>query len=346
MNVFAFPRNALSLAAAAMLAACTTAASLPQSPGLGGTEALPQGAALGQTLNLLYHPLGRRVDVNGRPDHSRSWMSPDAKRKALLYVGDENTKEVYVYTYPKGELVGELTGFESPFGECADSAGNVWIADGLRSELVEYPHGGTTPINTLHDPGQGPYGCAVNPKSGDLAVANLQALPSGPGSISLYEKAKGDPKVYADPNSASEDFVGYDRDKLYVAGQNSTTGAYQLAAFARKKFTDLTVSGATINYPGGVGFDNGLWIGDGGDGSDNSTNIYQITVSGTTATVIGTTPLTDALYCAALVYGRVALCPGYYGSQPGIEFYQYPAGGSAYQYIGGLAAPYGLAISE
>jgi hypothetical protein len=276
-------------------------------------------------------------------------MSPDAKRHVLLYVGDEQTNDVYVYTYPMGKLVGTLTGFDLPLGECSDRAGNVWIADGLASQMVEYAHAGTTATATLDDPGQAPYGCAVDPKSGDLAVANYEPLPSGgPGSISVYAKAKGSPKVYADPNSANEMFVAYDENTLYVVGQTATF-AYQLAAFANETFTDLTLSGATISTPGGVGLDNGLWIGDVGNGGSSSANIYQITVSGTTATVTGTTPLTNGDYCAdELAHHGVALCtPGegqYYVDS--VLFYKYPAGGSPYKPVGNVDGAYGLAISR
>jgi hypothetical protein len=273
-------------------------------------------------------------------------MSPEAKRHTLLYVGSEDTEDVYVYTYPRGKLVGTLTGFQWALGECADSAGHVWITDGFSSEVLEYAHGGTTPIATLSDPNQGPYGCAVDPKSGNLAVANLFGVPSGPGSISVYAKAQGNPKVYADPHPADEMFVGYDKGRLYVEGLNAITGAYQLAAFAKKHFTDLTISGATLNYPGGVGFDNGLWIGDSGNGSYNSTNIYQITVSGTTATVTAIAPLTNGGNCGQeLAYRGVALCPGG-GGQHAVLFYKYPAGGLSYKSVGDIEAPFGVAISK
>jgi hypothetical protein len=338
MKAISLTRYALGVAAA-MLTACTMGGSL-QAPGSVAAGALPPGTTLDQSVSA-------RNGLSRRADHSQSWMNPDAKRRTLLYVGDEDLNNVYVYAYPKGTLVGTLTGFETPFGECTDRAGDVWIVDGLRSQLVEYAHGGTTIIATLQDPGQGPFGCAVNLQSGDLVAANYESLsPSGPGSISVYAKARGTPKVYSDPNSANEIFVGYDKSKLYVVGVKYTTGAYQLAAFANKKFTDLTVSGATIHYPGGIGFDNGLWIGDGGDGSSNSTNMYQVTVSGTTATVIGTTPLTSGGFCAELAYRKVALCSGEFDTFTGVGFYRYPAGGSPYKSIAGLEAPYGLAISK
>jgi hypothetical protein len=56
-------------------------------------------------------------------------MAPEAKRNELLYVSDYSSpyrsNDVLVYSYPQGKLVGKLTGFTEPAGECVDSAGNV-----------------------------------------------------------------------------------------------------------------------------------------------------------------------------------------------------------------------------
>ncbi|MBV9233446.1 MAG: hypothetical protein JO030_05330 [Candidatus Eremiobacteraeota bacterium] len=328
MNAFAISRYAAAIAAVTVLGACT------------GTRALPPGVGAGQTMGASSSRLRASNGLNQQRARGRSWMSRDAKHKTLLYVGDEQTDDVYVYSYPEGKLKGTLTGIATtPFGECSDRDGNVWITD-LNSQIVEYAHGGTTIIATLNDPGQASYGCAVDPESGDLAVANLETLSGGPGSVSIYKHAKGTPKVYADPNSVNEYFLYYHNDTLYVVGQKFNSGAYQLAAFAHKKFTDLTLTGGTISYPGGVGFDHGLWIGDSGSGS--SATIYQIAVKGTTATVTGTTPLTNGRYCGQeLAYRGAALCPS--GS---VLLYKYPAGGDPYKSIGNLVAAYGVAISK
>ena len=53
-----------------------------------------------------------------RPAHARSWMLPEAKSETLLYVS--NVYTITVYSYPKGKLVGTLSDFEKPYGECVD----------------------------------------------------------------------------------------------------------------------------------------------------------------------------------------------------------------------------------
>ena len=65
-----------------------------------------------------------------------------------------------VVSYPDGEIVGSLdVGFGLNSGVCSDSRGNVYIADNsttsstTNSAVVEYTHGGTTPIATFDLPG-------------------------------------------------------------------------------------------------------------------------------------------------------------------------------------------------
>jgi hypothetical protein len=124
-------RYALSLsAAAALLAGCGGS-----QPPIGASGAMPQ----------------LRV---GTPHagHGTSWMLPEAKGVDLLYVSYPQGPGVYVYSYPKGQEVGEITGFTSgyyPQGLCTDRSGNIFVtavqgASGNASAIYEYAHGGNT----------------------------------------------------------------------------------------------------------------------------------------------------------------------------------------------------------
>ena len=83
-------------------------------------------------------------------DRSRSWMDPaygvkGAKKKSeLLYVGDDSTNDVFVYDYKSGAQVGQLTGFDGPYGMCVDAKGDVYVANFDNGTTTEYAHGGTT----------------------------------------------------------------------------------------------------------------------------------------------------------------------------------------------------------
>jgi hypothetical protein len=131
-------------AAAAILAACN-----------GGVSQLAPTATSGVPSTVRN---GGTVVVHS--SRGRSWMDPSAKTGSLLYVTDAGTNTVVVYSYPKFKIVGTLTGFTNPQGDCVDKANNVWIANTQTSQLIEYAHGGTTPIATLDDPNQYPVGCS------------------------------------------------------------------------------------------------------------------------------------------------------------------------------------------
>lgn len=125
-------------------------------------------------------------------------MTPTGAKQPLIYISTAGSPMVYVYTY-QGHLFGQLNVGE-PQGECVDKEGSVWITDTSSSRLVKYFHGATEPIATLQDSGEQPVGCAVNPTSGDLAVANICTNPQCTnGDIVIYKHAKGNPISYTGP---------------------------------------------------------------------------------------------------------------------------------------------------
>ena len=121
----------------------------------------------------------------------RSWMLPDAKNiKKLLYVAGAITNTVYVYDYKTAALIGELTGFDQPSGECVDKKGDIWITNWEGGAVYEYAHGGTSPIRTLQS-GTFQTACSIDPTSGNLAVGNFY------GELDVWKHAKGTPTNYA-----------------------------------------------------------------------------------------------------------------------------------------------------
>ena len=89
----------------------------------------------------------------------------------LLYVSDQPTGDVYVFSYRTGRLVQTLTDFAFPWGLCTDAAGDVYVADQGSEQVDEYAHGGSQPVQAFKDVLY-PVACAVDPATGDLAVAN------------------------------------------------------------------------------------------------------------------------------------------------------------------------------
>ncbi len=129
-------------------------------------------------------------------DPSKSWMLPEAKTiKRLLYISDDGNSsagQVLVYDYNSGDLVGTLSGFQRPWGQCVDSKGDVWIADLDADTVSEYAHGGITAIGSVR--AISPGGCAIS-TNGDLAVTAQSR--SGPDELEIWKNARGEPSIYS-----------------------------------------------------------------------------------------------------------------------------------------------------
>ena len=308
MRTSVFSRCALGI--------CTAAAILA---GCGAPGSIPQASA------LIAHA-----------ERSKSWMLPEAKRSDLLYVSSYQ-KFVNVYTYPKGKLVGTLTGFGILDGECTDKLGDVWVVDNQFARLYEYARGGTAPIATLDLPDGDPFSCAVDAKSGDLAVG------TGSEQLLIYRHGQGTPIGYRDYPIEGFFCVAYDRaGNLYVSAL-TTDYKFQFAELPKgaKALTNITLD-QSITLPAGLAV-TGLDVA---VGDLNTGTIFQFRISGSGGTEVGTTPLEGAeyaLFAFALNRGRVIAAVND-ASTGAAESFRYPLGGSAINSIT-VAQPVGVAIS-
>lgn len=285
-----------------------------------------------------------------RQDAGQSWMSPIAKRSPLLYVSVWNTGVVYVYSYPKGKLLGKLVGIlDAPAGMCSDGEGNVWITNFHGESLTEYAHGGTKPIATLSDPGTDPNGCSVDPTTGNLAVTGfLKSIngPSQPGAFEIYKKAKGSPKVYSVPFAVTS-FCSYDdKGNLFVDGQGwGQEPRFALSELRKGKTSAETIAlNQSLYAPGAVQrYGQNLSVG------DAATNmIYQFAIKAGSGTQVG------SVYINFDSGGQMGqfwidrsrlIVPTYIGPEPSVRFYTYPGGVGPLKTITGLEGPSGVTIS-
>lgn len=279
-----------------------------------------------------------------RTSAARSWMTPEAKRDDLLYVSNLSPAQVLVYAYKRGTLVGTLTGFGAPEGECTDKAGDVFIADARSSKIFEYAHGATSPITTLVDANQSPAGCAVNRKTGDLAVASLGGSGSTPGDVAIFTNASGKPTTYSDHSFLSFSNCTYDDEgNLFVDG-GAMDGQFEFAELAAGgsglQHVSLNVS---PRITGAVQWDGTyVTVEDQGIQSEGST-IYQYTISGSKGTEVGSTALggsTDVI--RTWIAGKTVVGPDASGK---IFLWHYPAGGAAYKTLSGTGEQTGAAVS-
>lgn len=226
--------------------------------------------------------------------HVRSWMDPDAKRADLIYASDLNDNAVAVYDYKTGGQVGLLTGFAEPAGQCVDAQGDVWITNSSGYEVMEYAHGGTAPLKVLTTDGTG-VGCSIDPRTGDLAVANSFSSSKLTGDIQIFKNASGTPVDYSNAECGATYPPGYDdKGNLYFEAQ---AGSYQVCELAAEANRIVPVDfPETIDKAGSVMWDGRhITIAVLDYHGTTHTAIYQAKRHGAgKLTIVGTTILSDA----------------------------------------------------
>ena len=328
--------------------------------GCGGSPSAlaPTSAA---SLSSIQSPLARMQSTLGaaritgatvHADLGRSWMAPGSASSQLLYVSDAGTNDVYVYSYPGLKLTGTLTGFHEPQGECTDAKGNVYITNTDKRTIVEYAHGNSKRLRLLRDDAGYPLGCAIDPTTGDLAVTNIYNQP-GPGEVAIYTNATGKPKAYAIQSEYFYYFDAYDSSgNLYVSGRGPHGGTFALSMLPSggTALQAMTVSGGTIYFPGTVAWvGSSLVLGDQACNDANTSCLYEASVSGTTATITGTTRLTDSCDVVEAWVSSSVVAAGNYnycGSSSNVDLWAFPAGGAPSKSVSGVTEPIGATISS
>ena len=255
MKISASSRSVLnSCVALALLAGCGGSQPPISAPG-----AMPQNSAIAT-----------------HAEHGKSWMLPEAKNEDLIYVMN-GCGGTCILSYPKGKLVGELTGVYGN-ADCSDSKGNVFISGG--TEVVEFAHGGTTPIATYSIAYYPATGCSVDPESGSLAVVNE-------GWVSVFPPGSQNATSYDTHIEAS--FCGYDNaGNLFVDGFDGPNSALSELPKGASAFEKLTLD-QSVGAPGQVQWD-GQYLTYESDNAAQST-ISRLSISGSSAEVTGQTRL-------------------------------------------------------
>ena len=273
----------------------------------------------------------------------------------LLYISDSGNDAVRVYSYPAGTPVATIGSLNDPSGVCTDGAGDVWVVESGSSKILKFAHGGTKPIARLSAGGaQDLYGCAVDPVTGDLAVADLGGA-AGPGSVWLYINASGKPKNYRSIHLRTVYFCAYDaQGNLFFDGVNRGY-TFQLVELPKGSSSPRPIAlNGSVGFPGGIEWDGTyIAIGDQAYQQQRKSAIYQVSVAGSTGTIHGTTVLTgcDVLQFAIATAGsRVQHLQGEEALAPdpctnSVEFYSYPAGGAPQKVFTGFQYPVAAAIS-
>ena len=294
-----------------------------------GSTVAPSAA----TLNATY--VGRMLFVNGRPVTAArlnplpryAELVPDRSRsRKYEYIFNNYGSYASIFKYPKSTaMIGQING--------AGGQGCTNVLYGYGKKI--FWNAGRT--NDLIDEYQVPNkllrslslnytftsSCAMN-TSGDLAVGILLGNSYGPGGqVVIFKNATGSGTVYNTP-LASEYFDGYDPSGNLFADGGGPSSNFALVELPKgsSKFITIKTSNSP-EFPGSVQWDGTyLTVFD-----QLTSETYQYTVSGTTATLKNTIQFTGASDCAQTwIVKRLLYCADA-GNNDG-EVFKYPAGGS------------------
>jgi len=277
---------------------------------------------------------------------ARSAVLSGVEGQDLLYISDAGSNRVYVYALPSRKLTQTLTGFDEPQGECSDAAGNVFITNTQKSEILEFAHGGTKPIQTLKNRGYYPVGCSVDASTGNRAVTNIFGANGKYCAVSNFKNASRSPTQYTDSSIYYYYFCGYDdAGNLYLDGYTpDSTFAFAVLPSGSSTFLNIALN-QPIYFPGTVQW-TGKWVmvGDQQSGRSNKSVLYEFRIRGSIGYLENFTDLNEATDVAqAWLQGKTVYAPDSEGADVG--FYHYVHGGNPFERIGGLSSPVGSTVS-
>jgi hypothetical protein len=247
----------------------------------------------------------------------------------LLYVA--TNRQTFVVTYPQGDVVATIP---SPsYGTCSNASGDVFLT--LVGSIVEYAHGGTTPIGSAPVPGTA-FSCSVDPTTGNIAVVVYCTMACKGDEVAVFSNLSSSPATYQDSAVPQLLYCGYDASgNLYVDGYHGAAFGLLKLSKGSGSFSEISLD-KNITQAGQVQWD-GQYLA---IERVIEPKIFQISVSGSAATIVNTISLRGVGNRAAESWiedGVVAVPTGRQGKRPSeVGFWEYPKGGERQQLIKGF----------
>lgn len=233
---------------------------------------------------------------------------------------------VLVWSYPRGKFIRKLDG--TGVGMCSDTSGNVWVADVAFTNLIEYKHNGNLE-KELPDGFGTPWGCSVDPNTGNLAT--MQEY----GGLVVFANASGSGTAYS-TNLATGYFCAYDdKGNLFADGVNDSNQGELVELPKGSTKVESIALNQSIGGTGAVQWD-GQYLAVQASQDGHHATIDQVQVSASTGTIVGTTlldsPRTTAPLAQFWIQGNVVAEPtGRDGREIGL--WKYPEGGQPMRVI-------------
>jgi hypothetical protein len=315
----------------------------------------PQFFGLCATVGMLAGCGGTQTASNAVPQgvaaQSRARQASGSSGD-LLYI--LTNYGITIVSYPDLQIVDNITGYPGDDADtiCSDpKTGNVFVPT-LGNTVVEYTHGGTTPIATLYGPSgyTALRGCSVDPTTGNLAVDSAFG-PYGLSGLEIFPKGSGTPTVYTDKILHLFDYTAYDgAGNLFVTAYTNK-GYFRIGelALGQSKLLRIRMKTAATAL-GKIQWDGTFLAGNTTNAQGQDSTIYQVQINGTKATVAGTVSLKKAGGHGFWVYNGNLFAP--YGipiqkkRNMAIAVWPYPAGGKATSKLYGIVKAKGAEIHD
>lgn len=289
MKVFSLARYAFGIAAGvALLAGCSANGSTPSLGGSSASGVAPMANhgkvdfATFQKLTAMTNAMHKGVPpVQHALTHS--WMKkPPHGATGTLWATDVEYGTVDAISYPSGTLIGQVSGFSFPQGDCSDNNGNVYVGDAGTG--YGYEISGGTVVNSWFTDGY-TIGCSVS-LSGDVAFTNFYSYFSPyTGGVWVFPGGGASGNFYAGPG---DDWpAGYDKHgALYVeCNYVAPCSSPHLAVLNGSTWQFMNFDG-TITFPGAVqGLAPDIGVADQEPGGQFYTGVYFTNINGTGAHV-------------------------------------------------------------
>ncbi len=310
----------------------------------GAPSAGTRGAAyVGKTLFLNGRPV-TAARLNPLPRYAELVPDRSKSRKRFEYIFNYYGTFAGIFDYPKStDMIGQIAGAGGQ--GCTNTLYGygkkiIWNA-GRTNDLISEYQVPDTLLRTLFLGYTFTSSCAMN-TSGDLAVGILLGNSySAGGQVVIFKNATGSGKVYNTPLQ-EEYFDGYDSSGNLFADGFGPNG-FALVELPRGQHNFVTITTPnTPQFPGSVQWD-GTYV----TVFDQETNeLYQYMISGTTATLKNTVQLTGASDCAQTWIVKGLLYCADAGND-GAEVFNYPAGGTPVAtFTGDFDQPLGVTAAK
>ncbi len=256
-------------------------------------------------------------------------------QSAIVYVG-RYSKYVDMLSYPGLKFVGSFTyPSKQPFGQACpdDLTGSIYFpaydAQG-NSELVEYAHGGTTQIGSLKPPvGYLAVNCAIDPTTGNIAVV-LGTTARTSGYIGIYAPGSNHPTKYSYPKLRWYAYCRYDGSgNLFVLGVTTSQSFFLELPKGGKTLTKLSLPLKAYIFAYPILWDGSYITVETGNVQNHILTILRISVSGSSAKVVGKTDLHGAAMAIWIQDGNTVITGRYPRNLKhyrDLGFYDYPSG--------------------